>query len=83
VREEVTSYQIGSIIVRSAVVTAPQRRIDKALRYFAQGAYKKSFNKKISIEKALANEIIGAYKGGESFALKEKERLEREAAGAR
>jgi len=82
-REEVTSYQIGSVIVRSAVVTAPQRRIDKTLRYFAQGAYKKSFNSKISIEEALASEILGAYKGEESFALKEKERIEREAAGAR
>ena len=84
VREEITSFRVGSIISRSAVVTAPQRRIDKTLRYFAQGAYRNSFNKKKSIERAVAEEIIAAYKNmPECIAIKEKERLEREAAGAR
>lgn len=84
VREEIISYQLGSIIAREAVITAPQRRIDKALRFFTQGAYKKSFRKKKSLEDCLADEIIAASKGsGDSFAVKEKERIEREAGGAR
>lgn len=83
-REEIISYQLGSITAREAVITAPQRRIDKTLRYFAQGAYRKSFNKKKKIEEALAEEIISAYKGSnESTAIRERERIEREAEGAR
>ena len=31
-REEITGYQVGGIIVRKAVITAPQRRVDLALR---------------------------------------------------
>ena len=83
-REEIMSYQLGSIVARDAVVTAPQRRIDKALRLFAQGAYRKTFSKKKRMEQALAEEILAAYHGSaESLAIKEKERIEREAGGAR
>lgn len=83
-REEITSYQMGSIIARDAVITAPQRRIDKTLRNFANGAYRKSFSSKKSIEQALAEELIAAYKGSnESAAIKDKERIEGEASGAR
>lgn len=82
--EEVTSYQVGSIIARVAVVTSPQRRVDKVLRYFAQGTYQNSFKKKKSVVEALAEEIIYAYKNDKkSFAVREKERIENEAAGAR
>ncbi|MEM7819313.1 MAG: 30S ribosomal protein S7 [Candidatus Aenigmatarchaeota archaeon] len=84
IREEIISYQLGSIMAREAVVTAPQRRIDKTLKYFAQGAYRKSFNTRKKIHEALAEELLAAYKGSsESFAIKEKERIEREASGAR
>jgi len=83
-REEIISYQLGSIVARESVITAPQRRIDKALRYFAQGAFRKSFKNKKKLEQALADEILGAYKNSnESFAIGEKERIEREAIGAR
>ena len=81
--EEIISYQMGSIMARDAVITAPQRRVDKALRNLAQGSYRSRFNKKLSISQSLANEILGAYKGNEGFAVKEKERIEREAMGAR
>jgi len=84
IREEVASYQVGGIIARQAVVTSPQRRIDKTLRYFAQGAYHTAFNKKITTAEALAEELINAYEGSnKSYAVKEKERIEQEAAGAR
>ena len=83
-REEVISYQLGSIMARESVITAPQRRVDKTLRFFAQSAYRRSFNKHKGLAEALADEIIACYKNSaDSFAIKEKERIEREATGAR
>lgn len=83
-REEIISYQLGSITAREAVITAPQRRVDKTLRWFAQGAYRKAFGKKKSLGESLADEIILAARGSnESLAVRERERIEREAEGAR
>jgi small subunit ribosomal protein S7 len=84
-REEITAYQLGGIIVRRAVVTSPQRRVDVALRNIVQAAYRKSFGKKMTMAEALAEEIIGAYNNdpNKSEAIKERERIEREAEGAR
>lgn len=84
-REELTSFQVGGIIVRKAVVTSPQRRIDLALRLMAQGAYHKAHRNPKGFARCLAEEILAAYRGDtqNSYALREKERIEREAAGAR
>lgn len=84
-REEITAYQLGGIIVRRAVVTSPKRRVDLALRNIVQAAYRKSFGRKISMAEALAEEIIGAYNNdpNKSEAIRERERIEREAEGAR
>lgn len=83
-REEIMTYQMGSIVARDAVISAPQRRVDKALRSFAQGIYRKTFGKNSSLSEAIAQEIIAAYKSStDSFAMKEKDRVEREATGAR
>ncbi|MEM5772655.1 MAG: 30S ribosomal protein S7 [Candidatus Aenigmatarchaeota archaeon] len=84
-REEITAYQLGGIIVRRAVVTSPQRRVDIALRNIVQAAYRKSFGKKVSMAEALADEIVGAYNNdpNKSEAVRERERVEREAEGAR
>ncbi|MCD6476931.1 MAG: 30S ribosomal protein S7 [Candidatus Aenigmarchaeota archaeon] len=84
IREEVTSFQVGGIIVRKAVVTSPQRRIDLALRNMVQGSYQKAkkANKKMYI--ALSDEIINAYNSSsDSYAVKEKDRTEKEAASSR
>ena len=84
VREEIISYQLGSIMAREAVVTSPQRRVDKATRYLAQGAYRKTFRKKKTVQDALAEEITAAYRNSpDSFAIKERDRIESEAAGSR
>ncbi|HDH91524.1 MAG TPA: 30S ribosomal protein S7 [Candidatus Aenigmarchaeota archaeon] len=85
IREEIASYQVGGIIVRRAVVTSPQRRVDLALRMIVQAAYRKAHNKKVSMAEALANEIIGAYENNpnKSDAIREKERIEKEAEAAR
>ena len=84
-REEITSFQVGGIIVRKAVITAPQRRIDLALRLIVQGSNQKSFNKKKTMSEALADEILACYNydSQNSHAIREKERIEREAGGAR
>ena len=84
-REEITSFQVGGIIVRKAVITAPQRRVDLALRLITQAAYQKSHNKPKSMAEALADEIMACYEYdvSKSVAIREKERIEREAAGAR
>jgi small subunit ribosomal protein S7 len=84
-REEITQYQVGGIIVRRAVVTSPQRRVDLALSNIVQAAYRKAFGKKENMVDALTNEIIAAYNNdaSKSEAIKEKERIEKEAEGAR
>ena len=84
-REEISSYQMGGTMVRKAVVTSPQRRVDSALSIICQSSYRKSFGKKIPVVDALVEEIINAYKNdaSKSEAIKEKERIEREAGGAR
>lgn len=84
-REEITSFQVGGIIVRKAVITAPQRRIDIALRKMSQGAYQKSFGKDNTTAQALADEILGAYEynSQKSHAIREKERIERESLSSR
>lgn len=82
-REEVVTFQKGGIMARQAVLISPQRRVDLALRMIAQGAYENSHCKRISAEEALAEEIIKASKGEKCKAMLEKERREKEAAGAR
>lgn len=84
-REEITAYQVGGMILRRAVVTSPQRRVDTALKNIVQTSYRKAFGKKESMVDTLTNEIIAAYNSdaSRSEAIKEKERIEREAEGAR
>jgi len=84
-REEITAYQVGGIILRRAVITSPQRRVDITLKNIAHSAFRKSFGKKETMADALANELIAAYNNdpSKSEAVKEKERIEREAEGAR
>ncbi|PIN87439.1 30S ribosomal protein S7, partial [Candidatus Woesearchaeota archaeon CG10_big_fil_rev_8_21_14_0_10_32_24] len=48
-REEVIAIEYGGARYPKSVDVAPQRRIDLALRYFVQGSYVKSFNKKVTI----------------------------------
>lgn len=84
-REEITQYQVGGIMLRRAVITAPQRRVDLALSNIVQAAYKKSFGKKDTMVDSLVSEIVGAYNNDaqKSESIKERERHEREAEGAR
>ena len=67
-----------------AVDTAPQRRVDTALRLIAQGAYNASFKSRRPIEETLANEIIAAANYDvRSYSINKKEGKERVAKAAR
>jgi len=83
-REEITSIEYGGAKYPQAVETAPQRRIDIALRQMTQGAYSKSFNTKKKIANCLAEEIIKAYNNDQtSQAIAKKLELERQASSSR
>ena len=83
-REEIITVEYGGARYPKAVECAPQRRIDIALRYMAQGSYHKSFNSKKSIVDTLAEEIISAYKlNTASNAISKKYEVERQADASR
>lgn len=84
-REEITSYQVGGIMVRKAVVASPQRRVDLALRIIVQSSFQKAHSNPKGFAAVLADELIAAGNADSqnSYAVKERERIEREAGGAR
>jgi small subunit ribosomal protein S7 len=83
-REEVISIEYGGARYPKAVDCAPQRRVDVVLRYLTQGAYEKSFNKKKSVEEALADEILLAYNSDQgAVTIAKKLELERQADASR
>jgi small subunit ribosomal protein S7 len=83
-REETVRLKYGGISVPKAVDTAPQRRVDQALKFLAEGAYNASYKSPTSIEAAVADQIIGAANNNvETYAVNQKEEQERVAAAAR
>ena len=83
-REETTRITYGGITYYVAVDAAPQRRLDTALKNLAAGAYAASFKNKKPIDECLAEEIIlAANNDVKSFAVAQKEEIERIAKGAR
>jgi len=83
-REETVRLKYGGISVPKAVDTAPQRRVDQALKFLAEGAYNASFKTPTAIEEALADQLIGAANDDvETYAVNQKEEQERVAAAAR
>jgi len=83
-REEIITIEYGGARYPKAVECAPQRRVDTVLRYMTQGAYQKSFNSKKSIENALADEILNAYRlSNASNAIAKKLEVERQADASR
>jgi small subunit ribosomal protein S7 len=83
-REETVRLKYGGISVPKAVDVAPQRRVDQALKFLAEGVYGDSFKTTTSAEEALANQIAGAANNDVStYAVNQKEEKERVAAAAR
>ena len=82
--EEVASYRLGGIIARNSVITSPQRRLDLALRHLTQGIHRSSFRNRKSLSEVIADELIAASENDpKSFAILERNRIEKEAEGAR
>lgn len=83
-REEIVTIEYGGARYPKATDCAPQRRVDVALRYFVQGTYERCFNKKTSVEDALADELISAFKlDVKSLAIAKKGEIERQADSSR
>jgi small subunit ribosomal protein S7 len=83
-KEETTRLRFGGISVPKAVDTAPQRRLDLALRNICKGSVSVTHKNKRSIESCLADEIIKASKNDvASFAIGKKNDIERVAKSAR
>jgi len=83
-REEIVSIEYGGARYPKAVECAPQRRVDLTLRYFVQGSFDKCFNKKISVQNALSEEILAAFEQNpKSVAMSKKREVERQADASR
>jgi len=83
-REETVRLQYGGIAVPKSVDTAPQRRVDTALRLISEGAQKASFGTKKPLSNALAEEIIAAANHDvKGYAMGKKDNIERVAKAAR
>jgi small subunit ribosomal protein S7 len=83
-REETVRLKYGGISVPKAVDTAPQRRVDQALRFLAQGTQRTAFKSPVDVEEALADQITSAADGDvDSYPINQKEEQERVAAAAR
>ena len=83
-REETVRLKYGGINVPKSVDTAPQRRVDVALRFITDGVLQASHKKKKSVSEVLAEELIAAANGDtRSYAISKKEERERIAKAAR
>ena len=83
-REETVRLKYGGISVPKAVDVAPQRRVDQALKFIAEGVYGDSFKTTTDAEDALAQQLIGAANNDvQTYAVNQKEEKERVAAAAR
>ena len=83
-REETVRLKYGGISVPKAVDVAPQRRVDQALKFIAEGTKNASFKSRTAAAEALATQLIGAAEGDVSaYSVNQKEEKERVAAAAR
>ncbi|WP_299236885.1 30S ribosomal protein S7 [Natronomonas sp.] len=83
-REETVRLKYGGISVPKAVDVAPQRRVDQALKFIAQGTQNASFKTTTSAAEALANQLVGAANYDlNAYPINQKEEQERVAAAAR
>ncbi|WP_049985154.1 30S ribosomal protein S7 [Halobellus rufus] len=83
-REETVRLKYGGISVPQAVDVAPQRRVDQALKFIAEGTQRGSYKKPQSAAEALAQVLVGAADYDvQSYAIGQKEESERVAEAAR
>jgi small subunit ribosomal protein S7 len=83
-REETVRLKYGGISVPKAVDVSPQRRVDQALKFLAEGVLGDSFKTEADASEALARQLIGAANNDVgTYAVNQKEEKERVAAAAR
>lgn len=83
-KEETTRLKYGGISVPKAVDTAPQRRLDLAIRHLTSGAVAASHKNKKPAAQCLADEILKASNGDPaSFSVSKRDEMERVAKSAR
>lgn len=82
--EDVTTIAYGGAVYHVSVDVSPQRRVDVALKNIVLGAKEKAKNNQMTIEEALARELILASKGDpNSFAISKRIEIERIALASR
>ncbi len=82
--EDVTTIAYGGAIYHVSVDVSPQRRVDVALKNIVIGAKETAKNNQITIEEALARELILASKGDpNSYAISKRIEIERIALASR
>ena len=83
-REETVRLKYGGISVPKAVDVAPQRRVDQALKFIADGVQGATYKSTTSASEALAQQLIGAANYDvQAYPISQKEEKERVAAAAR
>ena len=83
-REETVRLKYGGISVPKAVDVSPQRRVDQALKFIAEGVHSGSFKSDTNAAEALAHQLMGAANNDvDTYSVGQKEEKERVAAAAR
>jgi small subunit ribosomal protein S7 len=83
-REETVRLKYGGISVPKAVDVSPQRRVDQALKFLAEGVQGATYKSATSAAEALADQLVGAANNDvQTYAVNQKEEKERVAAAAR
>jgi len=83
-REETVRLKYGGISVPKAVDVSPQRRVDQALKFIAEGVYSSSFKTDTDAAQSLARQLMGAANNDVgTYSVDQKEEKERVAAAAR
>ncbi len=83
-REETVRLKYGGISVPKAVDVSPQRRVDQAIKFIAEGVYNDTFKSDTDAAEALADQLLGAASNDVgTYAVNQKEEKERVAAAAR
>jgi small subunit ribosomal protein S7 len=82
--EDTTRISYGGISYHKAVDISPQRRVDLALRFLADGARKAAFGNQKTVEECLADELIAAAeRDTRSYAVQKRDEMERIALSSR
>jgi small subunit ribosomal protein S7 len=83
-REETVRLKYGGISVPKAVDISPQRRVDQALKFIAEGVHNATFKSETDAAEALATQLLGSADNDvNTYPVDQKEEKERVAAAAR